>query len=111
MDILRRMDMFLITKILDLAYLQNNMRFARSRRSLNREDSDKYTLTITFTKMLIIYVFSIFTIITSRALAVLQLLGLLTVKTLTNVLSLLQKWVNAFYLSEYDVMLCFMMTL
>ena len=46
--------MFLITKILDLAYVQNymcclsqNTRFARSLRSLNREDSDKYTLTIT----------------------------------------------------------------
>ena len=60
------MDMFLITKILDLAYVQNYMRclsqnksdtklfrvylftrFARSLRSLSREDSDKYTLTIT----------------------------------------------------------------
>ena len=63
--------MFLITKIFDLAYVQNYMRclsqnksdtklfrvylftettgsrFARSLRSLNREDSDKYTLTIT----------------------------------------------------------------
>ena len=58
--------MFLITKILDLAYVQNYMHclsqnksdtklfsvylftvFARSLRSLNREDSDKYTLTIT----------------------------------------------------------------
>jgi len=61
------MDMFLITKILDLSYVQNYMRclsqnksdtklfrvyfftvftirFARSLRSLNREDSDKYTL-------------------------------------------------------------------
>ena len=66
MDILRCMDMFLITKILDLAYVHNYMRclspntsdtklfsvylftvFARSLRSLNREDSDKYTLTIT----------------------------------------------------------------
>ena len=61
MDILRCMDMFLITKILDLAYVQNYMHclsqnksdtklfivylfFARSLRSLNREDSDKYTL-------------------------------------------------------------------
>ena len=81
MDILRCMDMFLITKILDLAYVQNYMRclsqnksdtklfrvylftvftfkrpralaslapFARSLRPLNREDSDKYTLTITY---------------------------------------------------------------
>ena len=55
--------MFLITKILDLAYVQNYMRcllqnksdtklfrvylFTRSLRSLNCEDSDKYTLTIT----------------------------------------------------------------
>ena len=55
------MDMFLITKILDLAYVQNYMNclsqnksdtklfivylfFARSLRSLNRKDSDKYTL-------------------------------------------------------------------
>ena len=64
------MDMFLITKILDLAYVQNYMRsisqnksdtklfrvfvhclhFVRSLRSLNREDSDKYTLTITYLK-------------------------------------------------------------
>jgi len=60
------MDMFLITKIVGLAYVQNYMRclspntsdtklfrvylftvFARSLMSLNREDSDKYTLTIT----------------------------------------------------------------
>ena len=62
MDILRCIDMFLITKILDLAYVQNYMRclsqnksdtkltgscFARSHRSLNHEVSDKYTLTIT----------------------------------------------------------------
>ena len=76
MDILWCMDMFLITKILDLAYVQNYMRclaqnksdikllrvylstvftikrpralsLSRSLRSLNREDSDKYTLTIT----------------------------------------------------------------
>ena len=50
--------MFLITKILDFAYVQNYMRclsqnksdtklFRVSLRSLNREDSDKYTLTIT----------------------------------------------------------------
>ena len=74
MDILRCMDMFLITKILDLAYVQNYMRCLsqnksdtkllrvylslssplrdhglslRSLRFLNREDSDKYTLTMT----------------------------------------------------------------
>ena len=54
MDILRCMDMFLITKVLHLAYMQNYMRclsqnksdtnFARSLRSPNREESDKYTL-------------------------------------------------------------------
>jgi len=70
MDILRCMDMFLIIKILDLAYVQKYIRclsqnksdtyleyicslssplrdFARSLRSLNREDSDKCTVTIT----------------------------------------------------------------
>ena len=65
MDILRCMDMFLITKILDLAYVQNYMRCLSQnksdtkpfrvylfnvltiKRSLNREASDKYTLTIT----------------------------------------------------------------
>ena len=52
--------MFLITNILDLTYMQNYMRclsqnksdtklcnVACSLRSLNGEDSDKYTLTIT----------------------------------------------------------------
>ena len=55
MDILRCMDMFLITMILDLAYVQNYMRClsqyksdTKPLRSLNREDSDKYTLTITY---------------------------------------------------------------
>ena len=69
MDILRCMDMFLITKILTcvvyrkisqtLSYLEyicslssplrdHGSRFARSLRSLNREDSDKYPLTITY---------------------------------------------------------------
>ena len=68
MDILRCMDMFLITKILDLAYVQNYMRCLSQNKSdtklfrvylftvftiksLNREDSDKYTLTITYTKL------------------------------------------------------------
>ena len=52
------MDMFLITKILDLAYVQNYMRCLSHNKSdtklfrvylftLNREDSDKYTITIT----------------------------------------------------------------
>ena len=47
--------MFLITMILDLAYVQNYMRClsqnksdTKPLRSLNREDSDKYTLTITY---------------------------------------------------------------
>ena len=74
MDIFRRMDMFLITKILDLSCVQKYMRCLSqnksdtklfrvylftvftikrpralaSLRSLNREDSDKYTLTITY---------------------------------------------------------------
>ena len=53
--------MFLITKILDLAYVQNYMRCLSQNKSdtklfrvylftvftINREDSDKYTLTIT----------------------------------------------------------------
>ena len=52
--------MFLITKILDLAYVQNYMRCLSQNKSdtklfrvylftINREDSDKYTLTITCT--------------------------------------------------------------
>ena len=65
MDILRCMDMFLITKILDLDYVQNYMCCLSQNKSdtklfrvylltvfainsLNREDSDKYTLTITY---------------------------------------------------------------
>ena len=75
--------MFLITKILDLAYVQNYLRclsqnksdtklfrvylftvftikrprsrFARSLRSLNREDSDTYTQTVTQTAQYSIY--------------------------------------------------------
>jgi len=51
------MDMFLITKILDLAYVQNYMRCLSQNKSdtklfrvylYHREDSDKYTLTITY---------------------------------------------------------------
>ena len=63
MDILRCMDMFLITKILDLAYVQNYVRCLSQNKSdtklfrvylftvftFNREDTDKYTLTITCT--------------------------------------------------------------
>ena len=61
MDILRCMDMFLITKILDLSYVQNYMRCLSQNRSdtklfrvylftvftinLNREDRDKYYIT------------------------------------------------------------------
>ena len=58
MDILRCIDMFLITKILDLAYVQNYMRCLSQNKSdtklfrvylftvftIYREDSDKYTL-------------------------------------------------------------------
>jgi len=76
------MDMFLITKILDLAYVQNYLRCLsqnksdtkllrvylftvftikrprlslRSLRSLNREDSDTYTQTVTQTAQYSIY--------------------------------------------------------
>ena len=66
MDILRCLDIFLITKILDLAYVQNYMRCLSQNKSVTKlfrvylftvftikrpkgasEDSDKYTLTIT----------------------------------------------------------------
>ena len=66
MDILRCMDMFLITKILDLAYAQNYMHCLSQNKSDTKlfrvylftvftikrpkgasEDSDKFTLTIT----------------------------------------------------------------
>ena len=72
MDILRSMDMFLITKILDLADVQNYMR------CLSQNKSD--------TKLFIVYVFTVFTIKRPRALASLAPLGLFIVKTVTNIL-------------------------
>ena len=70
MDILRCMDMFLITKILDLAYVQNCMR------CLSQNKSD--------IKLFRVYVFIVFTIKRPRALASLAALGLLIVKTVAN---------------------------
>ena len=61
--------MFLITKILDLAYVQNNMR------CLSQNKSD--------TKLFRVYLFTVFTIKRPRALAP---LCLLIVKTVTNIL-------------------------
>ena len=72
MDILRCMDMFLITKILDLANVQNHMR------CLSKNKSD--------TKLFRVYLFTVFTIKIPRALASLAPLGLLIVKTVTNIL-------------------------
>ena len=69
MDILRCMDMFLITKILDLAYVQNYMR------CLSQNKSD--------TKLFRVYLFTVFTIKRPQALAP---LALLIVKTVTNIL-------------------------
>jgi len=71
------MDMFLITKILDLAYVQNYMR------CLSQNKSD--------TKLFRVYLFTVFTIKRPRALASLAPLGLLIVKTVTNILELLHK--------------------
>ena len=72
MDILRCMDVFLITKILDLAYVQNYMR------CLSQNKSD--------TKLFRVYLFTVFTIKRPWALASLAPLGLLIVKTVTNIL-------------------------
>ena len=72
MDILRCMDIFLITDILDLAYVQNYMR------CLSQNKSD--------TKLFRVYLFTIFTIKRPRALTSLAPLGLLIVKTVTNIL-------------------------
>jgi len=66
------MDMFLITKILDLAYVQHYMR------CLSQNKSD--------TKLFGVYLFTVFTIKRPRALVSLALLGLLIVKILTDVL-------------------------
>ena len=64
--------MFLITKILDLAYVQNYMR------CLSQNKSD--------TKLFRVCLFTVFTIKRPRALASLDPLGLLIVKTVTHVL-------------------------
>ena len=72
MDIVRCMDMFLITKILDLAYVQNYMR------CLSQNKSD--------TKLFRVYLFNVFTIKKPRALDSLAPLGLLIVKTVTYIL-------------------------
>ena len=64
--------MFLITKILDLTYVQNYMRCL----SQNRSD----------TKLFRVYFFTVFTIKRPRALFSLSPLGLLIVKTVTNIL-------------------------
>ena len=66
------MDMFLITKILDLAYVQNYMRCL----SQNKLDN----------KVFRVYLFTVFTIRRPRALASLAPLSLLIVKTVTNIL-------------------------
>ena len=75
MDILRCMDMFLITKILELAYMQNYMC------CLSQKKSD--------TKLFRVYLFTVFTIKRPRALASLAPIGLLIVKSVTNILLLL----------------------
>ena len=65
------MDMFLIIKILDLAYMQNYMRCLSQK-------SD--------TKLFRVYLFTVFTIKRPRILASLAPLGHLIVKTVTNIL-------------------------
>ena len=64
--------MFLITKILDLADVQNYMR------CLSQNKSD--------TKLFRVYLFTVFTIKRPRALVSHAPLGLLIVKTVTNIL-------------------------
>ena len=64
--------MFLITKILDLAYVHNYTP------CLSQNKSD--------TKLFRVYLFTVFTIKRPRALASLAPLGLLIVKTVTNIL-------------------------
>ena len=64
--------MFLITKILDSAYVRNYMR------CLSQNKSD--------TKLFRVYLFTVFTIKRPRALASLAPLRLLIVKTVTNIL-------------------------
>jgi len=72
MDILRCVDMFLITKKLDLAYVQNYMR------CLSQNMSD--------TKLFRVYLLTVCTIKRPQALASLAPLGLLIVKTVTHIL-------------------------
>ena len=67
------MDTFLITKILELAYVQNYMR------CLSQNKSD--------TKLFRVYLFTVFTIKRPRALAWLAPLGLLIVKTVTHTIT------------------------
>ena len=64
--------MFLITKILDVAYVQNYMR------CLSQNKSD--------TKLFRVYVFTVFTIKRPGALASLAPLGILIVNTVTTIL-------------------------
>ena len=64
--------MFLITKILDLAYVQNYML------CLSQNKSD--------IKLFRVYLFAVFAIKRPRALASLATLGLLILKTVTNIL-------------------------
>ena len=66
------MDIFLITKILDLTYVQSYMR------CLSQNKSD--------TKLFRVYLFTVFTIKRPRALASLASLDLLIVKSVTNIL-------------------------
>ena len=77
MDILRCMNMFLISKILDLACVQNYMRCILQ----NKSD----------TKLFRVYVFTVFTIKRPQALASLAPFGLLIVKTVTNKLLTITK--------------------
>ena len=72
MDILRCMNMFFITKILGLAYVQNYMPCV----SQNKSD----------TKLFRVYLFTVSTIKKPWALASLAPLGLLIVKTVTIIL-------------------------
>jgi len=79
------MDVFLITKILDLAYVKNYMR------CLSQNKSD--------TKLFRVYLFTVFTIKRPRAFASLALLGLLIVKAVTNILlTITCKRVNKYFM-------------
>ena len=87
--------MFLITKILDLAYVQNYMH------CLSQNKSD--------TKLFRVYLFTVFTIKRPRALASLAPLGLLIVETVTNILLLLHTttFFYIFNLCRIYVMYCY----